>query len=425
MKPWRWLLLLLVVAAAAAFGWHWIAADPGYISIRLRGWHVETSVVAAIVILLLVWALIGLAWRLLRWPFGAVARRHRRVSRLRLGQGLVALYEGRHADAERALGRAARHSPQRTLALLASADAARRRGDDQHALALLDEAGQEAPQAARVLRALTLRGAGRADEAMRLLAPEAEARKLPPAGWREYAEAALMAGEPVRARAALDPLRKGGVLDGRVYADLERRVLRADLEAAPDAENLGATWRGLSRAQRNDPELIVAYARRAAATGAGLAAMDEIEAALRRHWDPSLLDAYAGLSGEHAEQRLRQAEGWLTAHSEDPFLLVALGRLCVQQRLWGKARGYLDRALSIDPGAPGAWRALGDAALGEGDATRAAECYQHALMPYPGAAATGTTLALARNEPTAIEERDEHGLPRLPAAGLNEDDEGA
>ncbi len=56
MRLWYGIGLLVVVAALAAFGWHWVAADPGYVLLRLRGWKVETTVVAAVVILLVAWA---------------------------------------------------------------------------------------------------------------------------------------------------------------------------------------------------------------------------------------------------------------------------------------------------------------------------------------------------------------------------------
>ncbi|WP_414075711.1 heme biosynthesis HemY N-terminal domain-containing protein, partial [Staphylococcus aureus] len=94
MSLWRWILLLVIVAALAAFGWHWVAVDPGYVLVRIRGWQVETSLLAAVVILLLAWAVLVTAWRLLRWPFCALSRRHRRLSRKRLGEGLIALMEG-------------------------------------------------------------------------------------------------------------------------------------------------------------------------------------------------------------------------------------------------------------------------------------------------------------------------------------------
>src|SRR6185312_12922264 len=102
MRLWRQLLLLIVIATLAALAWHWLALDPGYVLVRLRGWRAETTVVAAVVLLLL----LSLVWNLLRWPFGAFSRRHRRISQQRLGDGLVALVEGRHGAAEQDLNRA-------------------------------------------------------------------------------------------------------------------------------------------------------------------------------------------------------------------------------------------------------------------------------------------------------------------------------
>jgi uncharacterized protein HemY len=160
MRVWRWILLLVIIAALAAFGWHWVAEDPGYVLLRLRGWRVETTVVAALLILLLTWALLTALWRLLRWPFGAFSQRHRRVSQQRLGEGLIALIEGRHGDAERDLNRASRLDSLRGPALLASAEAASRRGEQGRALEALDQASQSAPRAARVLRARVLRREG-------------------------------------------------------------------------------------------------------------------------------------------------------------------------------------------------------------------------------------------------------------------------
>lgn len=208
MKLWRWILLLVIAAALAAFGWHWVAADPGYVLLRLRGWRVETTVVAAVLILLLAWAVLTVVWRLLRWPFGAFSRRHRRLSQQRMGEGLIALIEGRHGDAERDLNRASRLDSLRGPALLASAEAASRRGEHARALEALNQASQSAPQAARVLRARVLRREGKAGEALALLAPESDKGSLTPAGWRELALAALATGDVRRARDALEPLQK-------------------------------------------------------------------------------------------------------------------------------------------------------------------------------------------------------------------------
>ncbi|MEO7148766.1 MAG: heme biosynthesis HemY N-terminal domain-containing protein [Rhodanobacteraceae bacterium] len=413
MKPWRWLLLLIAAAVLGEVTWNWLAADPGYVLIRIRGWRIEATVIGAVLILIVLWIVIALLWWLLRWPFGALSRRHKRISRKRLSDGLIALAEGRHAEAGRALERAAQHTPLRAPALLAAAIAAHRRGETPRALETLAEAGQYAPQAARMLRARILRREGRCDAALALLIPDADTGRLPPAGWHELALSALAAGQPQRARAALEPLRRGNALGARGYAALETRVLASSLASAENAQDLHALWGSLSRQQRTQPDVIAAFARRAGQYGSTLAAMDEIESALRREWSPQLVTAYGELAGD-ADARLVTAEGWLTAHPNDAALLLTLGRLSLRARQPQRARDYLQRAVALAPSADG-WEALGEAHAMLGDANDAALCYVNALRVARGEPGSPPPQATGLDtRPVAVEERDQHGMPRLP-----------
>lgn len=414
MKPWRWLLLLIAVAVLGAILWSWLAADPGYVLIRIRGWRIEATVIGALIVLFALWIAVAILWWLLRWPFGALSRRHKRISRQRLSDGMVALAEGRNAEAGRALERAAQHAPLRAPALLAAAEAAHRRGETPRALETLDEAGQYAPQAARMLRARMLRTEGRSDEALALLSTEADAGRLPPSGWHELALSALAANQPLRARAALEPLRKSNALGARAFAELESRVLAACLRFARDGEDLHASWNSLSRQQRALPSVIAAFARRAAQTGSAQTAADEIEAALKREWSPSLATAYGEIGDGDAPARLRIAENWLNAHPNDAVLLVALGRLSLRAQQPQRARDYLRRAIALDAGAD-AWEVLGETQSALGDASEAMRCYENALRIARGE----SPIVHARDaafdtQSAAVEERDQHGVPRLP-----------
>jgi HemY protein len=415
MKLWRWIVGLILVAAIAAFAWHWVADDPGYVLIHLRGTTLQLTVVSAVVILLLAWAVIAALVTLIRWPFGALNRRHRRLSRRRLADGLVALIEGRHGEAERDLHRAARYPSVRGPSLLAAAEAAERHGESTRALETLDQAAQETPRAARVLRARLLRRAGRATEAAALLAPEASSASLTPSGWVEYAEASLESGDARNAVRAIEPLQKSGELGARAFSDLESRVVAAYVASAPDGASLSALWSQLPKGQRRLSAAVDAYARRASGFGQSMAAMDEIETALRREWSPSLIATYGGMGAEDLEQRLRRAEGWVDTHPNDAALLTAVGRMCVRARLWGKAKPFLERALAIEPNA-NAWEALGDVYVGEAHPELAQRCYRNALALARGEATEA--LPESRNHRidtrvTAVEERDQHGVPRL------------
>ena len=417
MKLWCRTGLLVLIAALMAWGWYWVAKDPGYVLIRSHGWQVETSLFVAVVIFLLVWATLVYTWRLLRWPFGALSRQYRRRSRRRLQEGLLALSEGRYGDAERKLNRASRWAALRGSCLLASAEATLYRDEYERALGTLDRAAQLVPHAARVLRARVLRRAGKPGEALSLLVTQSEADKLSPSGWRELTLAALACGDTGRAREALKPLRKSAVLGAQRYAALESRVLLADIEGAGDAEALDALWSQLSKVQRRLPAITEAYARRAASFDLMLPAIDEVESALRREWSSQLVEVWGELSGGDMKARLRCGEGWLNKHPEDGTLLLALGRLCLQLQLWDKARLYLGRSLALN-NSLGGWQSLGDVYAAQRDDGQAAHCYRQALLvagktavlPCPGESEAGrsdTRLMVP-------EARDAHGIPHMP-----------
>ena len=419
MRYWTWGLALVAAMVVAAFGWHWLASDPGYVLVRLRGTTVETTLVFALVALIVAWGVASLAWRFARWPARLWLRRARKKSRERLANGLVALAEGRYQRAEKELARATQYRELRAPALLAAARAALAQGETRRADAALAEAGETAPAAALALRARLAREHGDHAAAFRLLAPEARTNTLAPSAWVEFIEASLATGDVDAALAALAPLARTQALAAATYDRLEARVLAAALAAARNADALNALWSSLTRGQRKVPEALAAYARRIAALGQPLPAMSEIEAFLRKEWSDAVVLAYADLADADTGARLRTAEGWLKAHPNNVALLTALGRICVAGKLTGKAREYLERALAIREDAA-AWEALAECLSGDGDHAAAAIAWRNALraarheatQPLPGA----TARRALDTKAVVVEERSEHGVPRLPGA---------
>jgi len=410
-----YVLLLLLATFAAALGWQTLAQDPGQVVIHFGHTSVSTTLVFAVAALLLAWGVASLAWRLLRWPLAAWSRRSRRRGRERIAGGLVALAEGRYQQASRELERASHQSGLRAPALLAAARAAHARGEDARTDAALDEAAAVAPAAALALRARFLLERGEAAQALAQLNAARDKGALAPSAQRLLVEAALAEGDRAAALAALGDLAKSQSLPAEAFGALEARVLPELLRGATDAPALHALWAGLTRAQRRRPEAVAAYARRAAALGEILPAMSELEAALRREWSELVVRAYGELGSADLDTRLRHAEGWLGAQPNSAALLLTLGRLCTQSALWGKAREYLERGIALAP-SPALWEALGDCCSGRGETVDAAACYRNALLTARGAAAMPLDHALALpldTRASAIEERTEHGVPRL------------
>ena len=412
MKLWILLLVLLLVAFAAAFGWQMLATDPGYVLIRFGNTRIETTAVFAVVALLVLWGVLSVLMRLGRWPFRAWSHRTQRRGRERIAAGLTALAEGRYGKAMRDLERASHQTGLRAPALLAAARAAHAGGEPARADASLDEAAASEPAAALALRARFLIEQGKPDAALDLLKTAQSTAPLAPTAQRLLAEAALLRGDHATALNALTALGRDGQLAEATYASLQARVVTAALTAAPDSIQLNTLWTGLSRAQRALPEAIDAYARRAAALGLMLPALDEVESALRKSWSESLVRTYGELGEADADTRLRRAEGWLDAHPNSPGLLLTLGRLCIQAHIWGKARDYLERGLSIDVSAE-LWEALGECCLGQGLDDEAAHCLRNALRMSRGEAVEDVARSALDTRASAVEQRTEHGVPRL------------
>jgi len=99
--------------------------------------------------------------------------------------------------------------------------------------------------------------------------------------------------------------------------------------------------------------VVLAAARALVNQGGELEAQKLIESVLdsveNKEWQPELLVIYGRLTGSEQTARIAKAEGWLRQHPEDARLLEALGRMCLRQRLWGKAQSYLEAALAVDP----------------------------------------------------------------------------
>jgi HemY protein len=155
-------------------------------------------------------------------------------------------------------------------------------------------------------------------------------------------------------------LEKRGALLPELAREQRYRAHRENLrQRQHDAVALQA-YRATIPAEEIGPRMTVVLADALLAAGLPDEAAAAIERQLAKDFDAELLQRYGRLpvplSAEGSpdtavlRQRLAVAERWLAAdsqHSHEPELLVALGRLCLALRLWGKAQSYLEAALSL------------------------------------------------------------------------------
>lgn len=104
-------------------------------------------------------------------------------------------------------------------------------------------------------------------------------------------------------------------------------------------------------ADENNARLVLEFAEALLLLEAQEEAQRIIERQLDSDWDPALVRLYGRcVQGDVAalNARIARADQWLAVHPYDPQLLLALGRLCLAQRLWGKAQTYLEASLSLE-----------------------------------------------------------------------------
>lgn len=414
MNLFRNLLFWIVLALVGALVAQLLVQDPGYVLLRYRGIDYSTTLAAALLIGLGALIAVWLVWKMLTLPFIALRRRRDKAARAKLTDGFDALNQGHWSRAEKSLLQAAEDDEVAAIARVGAARAAASRGDLAAASQHLGVLTTGHPVSRALLAAEFALDAGHPTDALVALdAPGAQ--PLPPRGLALRAQALATIGRSGDAYSLLGAMRQQHALPAKRLDQLEAQWAEAGLREAADANVLADRWETLPKPLKSEPAAVAAYAERAAALRWEEASAKSIEQALDTRWDESLATLYGRLPIGRLESRRGHAERWLQAHPASPGLLLTLARLSRAEGQWPQAESYLHRALAQGAGSE-AWEELGHGFAQSGDDTRAGLSYANALRATrdePSIELPGRDLRQRIHDQAAIEERDEHGVPRL------------
>jgi HemY protein len=352
-----WSIILAAVAVGIAlFARH----STGYVVIVSAPYRIELSLNLLVFLVLAgylaFYALARLLSTLAAIPARVRAyRAERQSSKMRqaLNDALLAFFQGRYASAEKSAAAALTGGETKGVAAIIAARSAHELGRFTEREQFLDHAKGSAPdvdQARLTTLADLLVSQERYAEALAVLndLSARDARNLRLLRLKLQAEQAMRNWDEVLA--TLAALAKLGGLGPAEAATARRAAHLGNLNRkAQDAPALAAYWKQLPAEIRVDPAVAATAARYHLALGGTAEAQAIIEQALEREWSSSLVALYGESAGSDALPQIERAEKWLRGHARDPALLLALGKLCMRQGLWGKAQSYIEASLALEP----------------------------------------------------------------------------
>lgn len=382
-------IIIIIALLIGSFGAHLIMADAGYVVINYRNTIIEMTIPAVIGLILAILFSVWLIWKLIALPRRvgqAVGQIRAERQGTRFTQGLIAAAEGKLGKGERLLTRGAGKAETPLLNYLAAARVAHQQGASERRdnwLSMAYEHSPDASNAVRLTQAELQLASGQLEEALATLSVVRDAVPKHPQALLLLARINAELGDWSSLAKILPEVRKLARVDEETLQDWNREIATQQLAAAEDVTALRLAWQKSAPTVRAEVAFIDRYCQALLAMDAGSEAEALLRKTLKSRWSGLLVKRYASLDAQVSPKALKVLEGWLKTRGDDAELLYAAGRICIRDELWGKARSYLESALSIRP-SPETYQAYGEllSALGEGDA--AADAFRNGLSVAAG-----------------------------------------
>lgn len=369
MKYLFWLLLLFAAAVALATAAH----NSAYMLLVYPPYRVELSLTLFVVLYILTfiigYALVRLTLAAIQLP--AYVRnyrleRTRNKTRELLDAALNAFFEGRYAAAEKASARAIELGDTSSLhPIIAARSAHELREFDKRDAYLANAGGKTAGEN-------TMRLIAKTQFQLDQKKPQSalhSLKELSESGMHKHVGALsleLKAQQQARNWDAvlevISQLEKRKAIDKVIVDQLRQQAWLEKLRGhSEDINTLRALWKTIPGEFKHRGKIAAAAAQAFIKLGDCQSAQQLLSDILNAQWDSELVTLYGDCQSGDVVAQIEQAEKWLSFHKHDAGLLLALGKLCLHQKLWGKAQSYLDASISLEP-SHAAYTALGQLA---------------------------------------------------------------
>lgn len=173
-------------------------------------------------------------------------------------------------------------------------------------------------------------------------------------------------------------LEKRNAIDPVLAAQLRQQAWLEKILQQENQAGLNACLKAMPEEFKRLARIVTVAARTLIQQGGFAAAQQLLADSLNAQWDSELVELYGDCRSDDGVAQIEQAEKWLNLHQQDAGLLLALGKLCLHRKLWGKAQNYLDASVSLKP-SYAAYTALGQLAEQLGKSDEAFRYFQSAM----------------------------------------------
>ncbi len=353
------LLIIIALALVVGAGIIWVAEfEPGFVLLKYGNWSLETSLIVFIVAFLVLLVVGYMILRTLVFAKKAPqklavwqsSRRHKRASQA-LTRGLITLEEGRWAEAERLLVRHASNSDTPLLHYLAAARAAQKQGASERRdnyLRLAHETTEGADVAVGVVQAELQLAANQKEQALATLQHLRDVSPKHPYVLQLLQKIYADMNEWQSVQEVLPDLRKQHVLPSEEVKALSVEAITGQMQIAlerNDWQAMQSLWQEAPAKVRKIQKLLSVYILGLSKQNDTERAQRLIEDFLDKEWSDQLVYHFGKLIHGDSLPQLAKAEKWLKNRPDNPWLLLTLGRLSAENKLWAKAEEYLRASL--------------------------------------------------------------------------------
>ncbi|MBU2985052.1 metal-dependent phosphohydrolase [Saccharophagus degradans] len=400
MRALIYCLILLCLGASLTY---LVQHDTGYIlisygdtSVEMRFWF---GVFTFSIGLLLLWWCFGLIRRGLTafgvsrswWSESKQKRAERHTQR-----GLINFVEGNWRAAKKDLVGAAKLSDKPLVHYLAAARSAYELGEKEETRFLIQQAEKHAPEndlAVAISQARILLMEKQLEQCLAVLTRARANHGEHPVVLELLCRTTIQLRDWTTLVELLPLLAKYKVYDAEELAQLKLNAYLSRLQhLAATAKKEGdhvlirdlhAFWDAAPKELKANEKLLFCYAHELIKAKLYDEAESILRAKLKKAWHPELVNLYGRSRTVKSKDQLTHAESWLKTHPEDAVLHLALGRIAIRNKLWGKARGYLEQSIKLRE-TPQAYAELAEVFATLGETKLSIDCYKRGLLLSAG-----------------------------------------